>query len=511
MADKTLRYVILGEDRSAGKTLKNVGTEAGKTGGLLGKLGGSIKGGLLAMAASVTVGAVTDIASEAIKANNDAEKSQRALEDAYKRFPAVASVSIDALRKYNQELQNKTGADADDLAASQAVLARYKLTGSQLRSITPLLVDYAARTGKDLPAAAGTLGKAMMGSGRAMKELGIKFKDTGDPAKNFSQIMGGLRKSVGGYAEKEAATAEGKTKILSTRFGDLQEAIGAKLQPVMEKLLDAGNKVLDWLDANPAALEAVGAGFDALVGIIEGVVNLLGPILQPILVGNIKMFSLVARTAAGLMDALSNVPGFGWAKGVADNLNKMANGADKAADGIADIGKQRVVVNTDKAKANVTNLQKKIDGIKGKIVKAEAKGDDKAVDRLKSKLAKLKSKYNVALNVYKTGISGIKSRVIGGGNISLRAYRVGGRPKVGELAMFHRDELWVPDQAGTVISQDKSRAMRGSGPLGIGGGVTLNVAVSGDTDPDAAARRIAAKLGKYFRNGGTINGGKVGR
>ena len=27
MADKTLRYVILGEDRSAGKTLKNVGTD----------------------------------------------------------------------------------------------------------------------------------------------------------------------------------------------------------------------------------------------------------------------------------------------------------------------------------------------------------------------------------------------------------------------------------------------------------------------------------------------------
>ena len=46
MADKTVRFVVVGEDKSASKTLKGVGDEAEKAGGRLSRMG-EIAGGVL--------------------------------------------------------------------------------------------------------------------------------------------------------------------------------------------------------------------------------------------------------------------------------------------------------------------------------------------------------------------------------------------------------------------------------------------------------------------------------
>ena len=168
MADKTIKFLLVGEDKSASKTLKGVGDEAKNTGGKL--------DGMKVAAGAALVGAgaaIVDFGAKSVSAFRDAEQSQRQLEDAYRRFPAVADVSIEKLRELNTGIQKKTGADADDLASSQAVMAQYGLTGQQIADLTPLLDDYAAKTGKDLPSAAEDLGKAMLGQGRALKDVGI--------------------------------------------------------------------------------------------------------------------------------------------------------------------------------------------------------------------------------------------------------------------------------------------------------------------------------------------------
>lgn len=240
MADTTLKLLLLGEDRSASKAVKGVGT--------------AIKG----VGAAIVASKLAEWGTDAVDAFRGAERSQRELTDAYARFPAVQSVSIEKLREYNQELQNKVGADADDIASGQAVLARYKLTGEQLQSLTPLLVDYSKRTGKDLPASAELLGKSIMGNAKAMKALGVDFKDTGDPAKNLQIIMAGLQEKVGGFAEGEASTLDGRLSILNARMGDLQEEIGGALVPALEGLVDAGGQALDWADSMGIGVQEVG-------------------------------------------------------------------------------------------------------------------------------------------------------------------------------------------------------------------------------------------------------------
>ena len=244
--DVTLKAVLIGEDRSLSKTMGKAGDSVDQVGKKSKLTGAAMKGALSAAVVTQVADAVVDFGRESIEAYRGAEIAQKQLEDAYKRFPKVASVNIDKLREYNQTMQDKGYADADDVAAGQAVLARYKMTGAQLKQMTPLLVDYANRTGKDIPSAAAALGKGLSGSSRLAKELGFSFKDAKDPAKNFDQILNGLQSTVGGYSAT-MPEAERNQKALEYSFGDLQEALGEKLLPVMSAATEIGLQMVNWI------------------------------------------------------------------------------------------------------------------------------------------------------------------------------------------------------------------------------------------------------------------------
>lgn len=189
--------------------------------------------------------AAVDFAVDSVKAFVEAEKAQTRLQDAFTRFPKLADTNIEAFRKLNKQLAQKTRFDDDATASGQAVLAQFKITGAQIKLLTPLLQDYAAKTGKDLPDAANILGKALLGKGRALAEIGIKFKDAGSVAANFDQIVAGLRTQVGGFAEQEGKTAAGKLEILKNRFGELKESVGGFLLPIIMKASDALSSFAD--------------------------------------------------------------------------------------------------------------------------------------------------------------------------------------------------------------------------------------------------------------------------
>jgi hypothetical protein len=225
----------------ASKVFKNVGSSAD---GLKGKLSG-FKSGLkdaltpANIASGAAAGAaVVAFGASSIQAFSDAQEASTRLQNAFDKFPALADSSKKAFETQASALQKKTKFDDESIKTGQAQLAQFKLTGTQIKQLTPLMLDYAAKTGKDLPTAATDLGKAILGQGRALKGIGINFKDTGSAAGNFEQLVVGLRQQVGGLAEKEGNTASGKMAILRNQFGELQEKIGEKLLPVLVRFAD---------------------------------------------------------------------------------------------------------------------------------------------------------------------------------------------------------------------------------------------------------------------------------
>jgi hypothetical protein len=263
VADLSLKYLLLGEDRSASKSIKGVASTAEKSSSLF---DGASK--VWQAGAALAGAAVVKFGVDSVAAYEDAEKKHRVLEDAYKRFPAIADVTIASMDEQANALQNTTKFEGDAISAAQGMLAQYKLTGTQIQQLMPLILDYAEKTGKDLPSAVDVVGKAMMGQGRALKEVGINFKDTGSAAGNFTELMSGLRTQVGGFAAQEGATAEGRMEILKNKFGDLQEAIGQRLIPVLDAgtsglitLVDVGGNLIETLSQIPGPVLAGAAAF----------------------------------------------------------------------------------------------------------------------------------------------------------------------------------------------------------------------------------------------------------
>lgn len=239
---------------------------ANDSGQAVNKWSDKMKGfGLAAAAAGAAAGAALfQFGKDSVAAFVEAEQAQTKLADAFARFPNIADTNIERLNALNAQLAKTTKFDDDATAAGQALLAQFGLTGAQLEQITPLMQDFAAKTGQDVTSAAGQLGKALLGQGRALKQVGIDFEDAGSVGANFDQIMVGLNDKVGGFAEIQGKTAAGQAAILSNQFGELKEQVGGALLPALLKLAEAGLKVVDWIQQNK---EIVGP----LLGVIAAV------------------------------------------------------------------------------------------------------------------------------------------------------------------------------------------------------------------------------------------------
>ncbi len=497
--DTALKLVLLGQDKSASRALKGVGTEAGRTQGKLGKmskLGGAAMLGI-AGAAVVAGKAALDFGGDSIKAFADADKAQKQLEDAYKRFPKAQNVSIEALRKYNQELQRKTGADADDIASSQATLAMFKLTGKQIKDTTPLLVDYAAKTGKSLPDSAKVVGKALLGNTRALKDLGIDYKSTGDKGKDFADISELLKEKVGGFADS-LPEAEKKQKILEASFGDLQESVGEKLQPALIGLIDAGQGMMDWLEQNPELVEGVSTAFDGLGGMLRWFWNkALMPLVKFWIAGNAK----VVETIGGILEATGRMTGNKDLENFGRGIGKAATATAAWADGLKEIPEgvaPKVDVDDAKLKAKTAAIDKKVAAMSKQAIKLRSEGDTKGADKIEARIAALKKKkhqIDVGVGFVKSGKQTSKVIRSTGGFMRI-AMNASGHPS------FPGGLSWVGDAGpelldlprGTrIFSNGQSRAIanRASDRGGSTGAVVNNYYIKGDTNPNAAARRIA--------------------
>lgn len=303
----------------------------GKLGGVL---GGAAKVGAAALA-GVGLAAVA-FGKESVQAFSEAEQAQVRLTDAYGKFPSLAGANIESFNKLAGALQLKTKFDDESIKSGAAVLAQFGLNEKQLADLTPLVADFAAKTGTDFPTAAEQVGKAILGQGRALKNVGIDFKDTGSAAGNLEQIMGGLRNQVGGFAEKEGKTAAGSLAIMKNSFNEIQETVGAALVPVLRAVLPAiqpllvilGKVLGDVAIALAPVLVEIGTAFSQiltalsplipplgqllvalapLIPPLAQIITLLVDLLVPILVPLIELIAKVANVLATVLAA-----GLGW-------------------------------------------------------------------------------------------------------------------------------------------------------------------------------------------------------
>jgi hypothetical protein len=258
VAGRKIIIEFLGKD-STGNTASVVEKKFGKVGGTLDRVGqraGKVLAGgfVLAGAAAVKMG----------KAAMEDEASAAKLAQTLKTATGATKGQVSATESWITAQGKSLGVTDDELRPALSKLAVATGDVGEAQKLAALAMDVSAGTGKDLGAVSQALAKAQGGNVAGLARLGIATKDASGKALTLDQIQKNLAATHSGAAAKAADTTAGKQRIMALRFGELQEQIGAKLLPVMNRLVEIGLKVTEWISHNTTT---VGIAIGAIVAI----------------------------------------------------------------------------------------------------------------------------------------------------------------------------------------------------------------------------------------------------
>lgn len=527
-SDVTLRMLLTGEDRSASKALRGVGSEAGKTGGKMSKFAGVGKAAMLGVAgALVGVGlAAVDFGKDAVEAASRAEQS----------IGGVGAV----FGKQSKEIEAAAAAAAKNLGLSAnsyrelatVIGAGLKNKGikdyaGESQKLIKVGADLAAQFGGSTQEAVDALSSAMRGESDPIEKYGVSLNESAIAAvlaaNGQSKLKGAALDTAKAQARlkliteqtsdaqgafgRESDTLAGKQARAQARFENLQMVIGEKLLPVMEGLTEAGLGMLDWLEQNPEMVEGVSQAFDGLGGMMRWFWN---NVLLPVVKFWIHSNAEVVKGVGMILEATGRLTGNKDMENFGKGIQKAATATQEWADGLRAIPDEvapKIDARTEAAKKKVVELDGKIKGLKGKIVTAKAKGDDKELERLRKKLLKFqREKFAAKITV---GVTMNKARdevvynVTGQGNVKFTARRRGGPIRAGQPYWVGEDgpEPFFPGVSGHMLSNMQARSMpvmAGAGSMGGGAGGEVHhwhhVQIDGNVDELATGRQVVKAI-----------------
>lgn len=307
-AEATLRMILLGEDRSAGKVLKGVGKDAEGTKDRLHRL---------ARAASIAVvGGFVAAGAAAVKFTRQAAEDEAGaskLAQTMHRAAGATKAQVAATEDWITAQGKALGVADHDLrpALSKLVVATHDVGKAQ--HLASLAMNVSAGTGKSLESVAFALAKAQNGNTQGLARLGIATKDAHGKTKSLHEITKDLAKTYGGAAAKAAETTEGKQRRLSVALSETGESIGYKLLPFMLKLTDAATSALDWMTKHPKLMKDLGI-----------TVGVAGAALV-VFTGAMKAASLIGKVQAAVTAAQAVATGTATEAQVALNAAMRAN------------------------------------------------------------------------------------------------------------------------------------------------------------------------------------------
>ncbi len=207
------------------KLLKGETDLAGKgIGGLKSQFSGLGAG----IAAAFTVDALIGFSKASIEAFREAEVNANKLRFAVEAIGLEGGKAFEKLIAQSNQLQKISVFSDDDIQRSQTQLVQFGLTTDQVTLLIPKILDLASATGTDLASATDTLIQGINGQSRALKPLGLEFKNTGDKAENLAIISEKLNKFMGA-TNVAFETGAGQARNFENVVDDLQEKFGELL------------------------------------------------------------------------------------------------------------------------------------------------------------------------------------------------------------------------------------------------------------------------------------------
>jgi len=293
-------------DRFAGAG-DRAGGSAGRAQGAFAGMGkGLAVAAASALAAVVSIAALSSQLNRFIDATVTNEKAQAQLGAAIASTGGAAGKSVADLNRHAAALQKVTNFGDETINAMQGLLLTFtQIKGDQFDAATKATLDLATAMGTDLNSAALQVGKALNDPVLGMTALarsGIQFTeaqkemvkgmvDANDTIGAQTIILAELERQFGGSAEAARNTLGGALASLRNAFGDLFELSGPgseNLRASIERLTTAV--------ANPAFFAAVQSIGTALFAAAEMGINAL-TMLLPVITAVVENIDVIAYSA----------------------------------------------------------------------------------------------------------------------------------------------------------------------------------------------------------------------
>ncbi len=232
-AEATLK-AVKDQAYGAGRALDGIAKDRGLKAVFDNDFGFFLGGGLLDAVNSIAAGAERFFA-DAVDNALEAEKATARLKGTLDNL-GRADV-FERLSNSADELAESFGyLDNDDILGVFEQLITYgKLTEQQINDLTPVIIDFAAKSQIEISEATSVIIKALEGNGKALKEYGIEVTGAKDETEALGIIMDQLGPKVEGAAAAFGETTSGQIAKTRQEIENLKEDIGVGLLPVVKE------------------------------------------------------------------------------------------------------------------------------------------------------------------------------------------------------------------------------------------------------------------------------------
>lgn len=274
-------------------------------------------GGSMALAGGAIVGAFAVATNAAMEAEN-----------VQNRLKVVYGEGADELVKYAGELQKITRFEDDATMEAMALGASFKGLKPYLKEATVAAMDMSEVTGMDLKAAMMLIGKTAEGNVGSLSRYGIKLDETRLKTEGAAYIAEAISERFA-HAATETDSASKRFEMFKNQVGELAEAIGGALLPIVT----AVTPVFAWMAESLAKLAGTPLGKTLVV-----VTAALGGLLLAAGTG-ILILGQLATAVSALASASAVLGGAGGLGAVIKGLVGVQGGAGLAAKGVGGLGK----------------------------------------------------------------------------------------------------------------------------------------------------------------------------
>lgn len=219
------------------------------------KLGSALKIGGLAAAGGLGIATVAlyGFIGAAMESQKVAAQTDAVLMSTH----GAAGMTADSVNRLANELSRFTPYDDEAIQSAENLLLTFTSIGKDVfPQATETVLNMSTALGQDLKSSAIQLGKAMndpITGATALRRVGVAlteqqmaqikaFQESGNLMGAQSIIMKELQTEFGGSARAAGETFAGKLAILKTQLGNVKEAIGLALLPLLMKLADVAIK-----------------------------------------------------------------------------------------------------------------------------------------------------------------------------------------------------------------------------------------------------------------------------